>query len=165
LELLQTIAEVAATLAGFSGVVFVLGRRAEGRLTPKERSGLVHLLLSSCSALLLALALAAALAVTASHPVTWRVGCGIVGAICLFGATQAAVQQVRGEHGLPRALAWVLPSVGGILGIASLSATTGLFGEFTSAICLACLIWFLVVSVSYFASLLFADQRAAWPPK
>ena len=52
-DLLQTIAEVAATLAGFSGVVFVLGRRAEGRFSTKERSGLFWQLSGALGALVI----------------------------------------------------------------------------------------------------------------
>ena len=52
-ELLSTIAEVAVTLAGFSGVIFALGSRAGGKLTAKEESGLTHMLLTSLFALLL----------------------------------------------------------------------------------------------------------------
>jgi hypothetical protein len=160
-ELLQTIAEVAATLAGFSGVVFILGRRSEGRLSAKERSGLFHLLFTACSALVLALALAAAVVVADGSQAAWRAASGLLGALCLFGSVRAAVEEVRGEHGLSRVVAWLLPAGGSVLGLACILVALGSFTDLAPAACLACLIWYLVVSVSYFISLLFTADDAA----
>lgn len=39
-DLPYTIAEVAVTLAGFSGVVFILGSRAQGKFSSAEKNGL-----------------------------------------------------------------------------------------------------------------------------
>ena len=54
-ELLYTIAEVAVTLAGFSGVVFILGSRAQGKFSVAEKNGLFHLLFTTCGNMLVVL--------------------------------------------------------------------------------------------------------------
>jgi len=46
-DLIQTIAQVAVTLAGYSGVIFALGNRSGRKLSQREESGLMHMLLTS----------------------------------------------------------------------------------------------------------------------
>ena len=45
ISLLLTFAQIAATLTGFTGVVFVLGDRSQGRLNAQDSSALFHFLL------------------------------------------------------------------------------------------------------------------------
>ena len=47
------------------------------------------------------------------------------------------------------------------MGVANLLVAIGIFSEFAPIACLACLIWFLVVSAAYFVSLLLPEQGAA----
>jgi len=54
-DLLQTLAEVGVAIAGFTGVVVVLGRRARGDWSPPEIQWLHMLLLSSLSVVFFAL--------------------------------------------------------------------------------------------------------------
>lgn len=58
-DLLYTIAEVAVTLAGFSGVVFILGNRAQGNFSNSEKNGLFHLLFTTCGNMIVVLIVAA----------------------------------------------------------------------------------------------------------
>ena len=46
-EIVKTIAEIAGGLVGFVGIVFILGRRSERKLTVYEKNGLFHLLIGS----------------------------------------------------------------------------------------------------------------------
>ena len=159
--LLGTIAEVSATLAGFIGVVFVLGRRAEGRLTAEEASGLFHLLFTALGALFFSLGLAAALAATHEHPTTWRVGNGLLGFYHIVGVSRSTIAEVRGYQGLPGALSWFLQAGGYAFVIANLGVAAGFFLGAAPILFVACLCWFLLISLTYFVSLLSAGQRDA----
>jgi hypothetical protein len=157
-DLLHTIAEVAITLAGFSGVVFILGNRAKGRFTQTERNGLFHLLLTSCGNAVVALVVAAILAGSADESVAWRVGCGLVGIFVLFGAGRAINEEKRGEHSLPRFVAWPIPNVAILLAVANIVIAAGILVGFAHIACISLLIYLILVSVLYFASLLVPDN-------
>jgi hypothetical protein len=157
-DLLHTIAEVAITLAGFSGVVFILGNRSEGRFTQTERNGLFHLLLTSCGNTVVALVVAAILAGSADETVAWRTGCGLVGVFVLFGAGRAMAEEKRGEHSLPRFVAWPIPVFAILLALANVVIASGFFVGFAHIACISLLIYLILVSVLYFASLLVPDN-------
>lgn len=157
-DLLLTIAEVSITLAGFSGVVFILGNRAEGRFTQTERNGLFHLLLTSCGNTIVALTIAAILAGSADEVIAWRVGCALVGAFVLFGASRAMVEEKRGEHGLPRFIAWPIPLLATLLALTNVLMSAGFFTDFAHIACISLLIYLIMVSVLYFASLLIPND-------
>ena len=76
-EILHTIPQVAVTLAGFSGVIFALGNRSGGKLTAKEESGLMHMLLTSFGPALICLIALLLLESNLNSEVAWRVNCGI----------------------------------------------------------------------------------------
>ena len=157
-DLLYTIAQVAVTLAGFSGVVFVLGARAEGRFSKTERNGLFHLLLTSCGNALVSLIIAAVLVASADEIIAWRIGSGIVGLFVLFGGVRAMLEQRRGEHSLHRFIAWPIPVVAVILAVTNVLVAAGFFVGQAHIICISLLIYMLLVSVLYFASLLVPDS-------
>ncbi len=157
-DLLYTIAEVSITLAGFSGVVFILGSRAQGRFTQAEKNGLFHLLLTSCGNAIVALVVAAVLAASADELVAWRMGCALVGVFVLFGASRAMIEEKRGEHSLPRFVAWPVPVVSIILALVNVVVAAGLFVSYAPIICIALLIFLILVSVLYFASLLVPES-------
>ncbi len=75
-DLLYTIAEVAVTLAGFSGVVFILGSRSQGQFSKSERNGLFHLLFTTCGNMLVVLIVATCLEFSVEKLTAWRLGCG-----------------------------------------------------------------------------------------
>ncbi len=157
-DLLYTIAQVAVTLAGFSGVVFVLGARAEGQFSRTERNGLFHLLLTSCGNALVSLIVAALLVGSSDEIIAWRIGCGIAGIFVLFGATRAMLEQRRGEHSLPKFIAWPIPGIAMILAVANVLIAAGFFVSQAHIFCISLLIYLLLVSVLYFASLLVPDS-------
>ena len=157
-DLLQTIAEVAVTLAGFSGVVFALGRRAEGRMSKAEKNGLFHLLLTTCGTALVSLTIVAVLARSEDDATAWRIGCYLVAIFVLIGSTRAVVEELRGEHSLPRMLAWPVPLAAIALAALNIVAAAGPSADIA---CVSLLIYLLLTSVAYFTSLLVPRDDAA----
>ena len=81
-DALSTIAEIALGLAGFSGVVVVLGRQP-GAFSKVESGRLVLLLVSSIGAMFLALLPLALAPLELSASLLWRVSAGTFIAFCL----------------------------------------------------------------------------------
>ena len=82
-EILQTFAEVGVAIAGFTGVVFVLGNRATGEWPHAERMWFRVLLESSLCVVFFAL-LPVVLASYLSSSTVWRLSDGLLG-ICALG--------------------------------------------------------------------------------
>ena len=72
--ILEAIAAVGVAIAGFSGVVFVLGDRADRRLTAEEKNGLFHLLYTSLGPVIISLVLHALLSSSVNEVGVWRTG-------------------------------------------------------------------------------------------
>ena len=153
-DLLYIIAEVSVTLAGFSGVVFILGRRAQGKFSLTEKSGLFHLLFTTCGNMLVALIVAACLDFAVSEEIAWRVGCALIALFVLAGACKAIVEERRGEHSLPKPLAWPVPIIALILAVCNLAASLGVWATHAAVLWVSLSIYLLFVAVCYFASLL-----------
>ena len=160
-DLLFTIAEVSVTLAGFSGVVFILGRRAEGRFSDTEKNGLFHLLFTTCGNMLVALIVAGCLSFSVSVSASWRIGCAAIGVFVLVGGIRAIIEQRRGEHSLPKVLAWPVPLVALVLAGANLAIASGVYVEYAANMWVTLSIYLLFVAVCYFASLLVPQSMEA----
>ena len=153
-DLLFTIAEVAVTLAGFSGVVFILGRRAQGQFSESEKNGLFHLLFTTCGNMIVVLIVAACIQFSVNEILAWRIGCLMMGLFVLAGASKAISEERRGEHSLPKPLAWPVPIVALLLATANLMVSAGVAVGYAAAACISLSIYLLFVAVAYFASLL-----------
>jgi len=162
-NLLQTIAQIAGTFIGFVGVVFILGRRAEGQISVRERSGVFHLLFTAINALVLSLILIAALAATNENLITWRVGAGVLAAFNFFGASRATAEKLRRKNPLLHGVSWIFPAGGFVVAIFAGLAAIGLLEELAPLACAAVLIWFLVVSLGYFVNLLVITESGGNP--
>lgn len=160
-ELLSTIAEVAVTLAGFSGVSFALGNRSGGKLTAKEESGLTHMLLTSFGPVLLSLFALLLLKSEIGSEIAWRISCGAAGLFCFTGSTKAMFDELRGRHSLPKTIAWAAPIGAQLLGAANLVVAFGYQLENACVIFEAALIYLLWISITYFISLLKQEQATA----
>jgi hypothetical protein len=160
-ELLSTIAEVAVTLAGFSGVIFALGNRAGGKLTAKEESGLTHMLLTSFGPVLISLIALALLKSGLEDAQAWRISCGATGIFCFTGSTKAMIDELKGRHSLPKMIAWAAPIGAQLLGAANLGVAFGYQVESADVILESTLIYLLWISITYFISLLKQDQSTA----
>ena len=159
-ELLGTIAEVAVTLAGFSGVIFALGNRSGGKLTAKEESGLTHMLLTSFGPVLISLFALLLLKSEIGIELAWRISCGAAGLFCFAGSTKAMIDELKGRHSLPKIIAWAAPIGAQLLGAANLVVAFGYQLERASVILEAALIYLLWISITYFISLLKQEQVA-----
>lgn len=160
-ELLSTIAEVAVTLAGFSGVIFALGNRAGGTLTAKEESGLTHMLLTSFGPVLISLFALLLLSSTLESDLAWRISCGLAGVYCFTGSTKAMFDEVNGRHSLPKILAWVAPIGSQLIGVANLAVALGYCVEIANVALETALIYLLWISITYFFSLLKQDHATS----
>ena len=85
--ILSTITEVAVALAGFTGVVAVLGHRSQGTWTSSERLQLRTLVETSLTALFASLAPGALSIVMTSEPAVWRLANLILGILHLANLT------------------------------------------------------------------------------
>ena len=159
-ELLPTIAEVAVTLAGFSGVIFALGNRAGRTLTAKEESGLTHMLLTSFGPVLISLIALVLLKSSLENDLAWRISCGLAGVYCFTGSTKAMLDELKGRHSLPKIIAWVAPIGSQLIGVANLGVALGYQVEMAGVILETALIYLLWISITYFISLLKQEQTA-----
>lgn len=153
-DLLYTIAEVAVTLAGFSGVVFILGSRSQGQFSVSEKNGLFHLLFTTCGNMLVVLIVAACIEFSVEKLTAWRIGCFLMALFVVVGALKAISEERQGEHSLPKPLAWPIPVVAMILASANLLIAAGIAVGHAPVACISLSIYLLFVAVCYFASLL-----------
>jgi hypothetical protein len=158
-EILATIAQVAVTLAGFSGVIFALGNRSGGSLTAKEESGLTHMLLTSFGPVLISLS--ALVLLSSGVESAWRISCGLTGIFCFTGSTKAMIDEVKGRHSLPKTIAWVAPIGAQALGAFDLVIAAGFLLLYADVALEATLIYLLWISIMYFISLLKQEQVAS----
>jgi len=94
-DLLQTIAEIATALAGFTGVVAFLGERARGEWRAVDLFRFNNLLISSIAALLLSFAPILIFKLGASESTAWRWSSGLTAAIILIVLARArAIRQL-----------------------------------------------------------------------
>jgi hypothetical protein len=155
-EALATIAEVAIGLAGFSGIVVVLSRTYQRRLTPLERYRLFILLVPSLASTFLAL-VALAL-VSARVPGAFRIASALLAAFCLWFPASRVRKTLQFHRRIPElfnpAVIWGLSA--GYLLVASVSLLHALnvFGE-EPAVLLLGLLWPLFQSAIQFARMLF----------
>lgn len=157
--ILEAIAAVGVAIAGFSGVVFVLGDRAGRRLTEVEKNGLFHLLYTSLGPVVIALILHALLSSGINEAGVWRAGCGIGGIHIIFGASRAFWETRHDKVSWRGVLARAAIVVAIALGLANLVIAAGFLSDFASLGCLALLILLLWVSMMNYASLLVAEAQ------
>jgi hypothetical protein len=117
---LLAFAQVAATLTGFIGVVFVLGERSH-HLDTDESSTLFHFLYSALSALFVSLFAALLLVYLASEEqLAWRICNGLSGFIHLTGGGRLAIETLGQKTGIQRAF---VTSIGlGTAGVSFMAA-------------------------------------------
>ena len=155
-EALATIAEVAIGLAGFSGIVVVLSRTYERRLTPLERYRLFILLVPSLATTFLALI--ALDLVSSGVPGAFRIGSAFLAVFCIWFPASRVRQTMYFYRHVPdlfhAPVMWGL--LGGYLAVAGLSLLHA-FGVITEApeIFLLGLLWPLFQSAIQFARMLF----------
>lgn len=154
-SVLQTLAEVSVTLAGFIGVVLVFLHRGRDAWTQGERNTIFHLLFTSLSALGLSiLPLVVQLAVHSEYWL-WRICTPVLGIVHLWGALRASTEFLHGKIAMPTPVVITL-ATGSTTIIALIALVT--FGYLAGLAALTYLLgvsWLLLVAVCAFVSLLF----------
>ena len=160
ISLLLTFAQIAATLTGFTGVVFVLGDRSQGRLNAQDSSALFHFLFSALSTIFVSLLAALLLLLLAADEHTaWRIANGLSGFIHLFGAGRLMLDAWRQEPGsLLRAS--VPSTIGLVTGGISFAAALGQLPRAEILVFMLATLWALAITVISFVSLLMAPRRS-----
>ena len=155
-EALATIAEVAIGLAGFSGIVVVLSRTFERRLTPLERYRMFLLLVPSLATSFLGLSIMALYA--SEVPGAMRIGSGLLAVFC-FGFPASQIRRtIHFYRKVPEL--FQAPVLWGILGgylsvgVLSVVHASGLIGVMPSVVFIG-LLWPLFQSALQFARMLF----------
>jgi len=159
-ETLRTIAEVATAFAGFSGVVVVLGRRAEREWSPEDTITIGLLLLFSLGVVFFALF---PLVVEAAGVHVWRISNGV------FGIYHLAVLIWAIRVSLRRADRWLVPSwvfhATAAVGLTTIAlkflVAAGFLEPLLFFAYLVALVWLLAMAAFMFAALLFESRRGA----
>ena len=150
--ILLVYAQVAATLTGFIGVIFVFGERAH-RLGKGQSSALFHFMYASLSALFLSLFAAVVLVSSAEEGhVGWQICNFFSGAIHLVGGSRLALETLRHRTEVLRSAATSITGLG--FALASFVAAAGFLSREESLIFMLATLWTLDVSVIAFLSLL-----------
>jgi len=160
-NVLATVAQVAATLIGFTGVIFAIGRFSEGGLDPTERNALIHLLMPAVMALFLALAPMVAASAAQPDVFFWRVFNGVLAAVHAPSVTDGARAALRGQLPDPIRLQLSMVTFGFLTVVANVAVAFGFADEFALLAYLVVVSWFLVVSVAEFILLILAHTRRA----
>jgi hypothetical protein len=158
-NVLATVAQVAATLIGFTGVIFAIGRFSEGGLDPTERNALIHLLMPAAMALFLALAPMVAASGVEPGVIFWRVFNAVLAAVHAPVVTDGARAALRGELPEPIRLQLSLVIFGYLTIAANVIVALGYADNFAVLAYLVVVSWFLVVSVVEFILLILAHTQ------
>jgi len=156
-DLLNTFALVAATLTGFIGVVFVLGRRAEGQLSMHEASAVFHLLYAALGALFLSLVAGIFLIIAEEQVLIWRILNGVCGLYMLLGVGVGTAEEIQGKFGIPpKAIVWPLfISVYISIGVNFVLAAGHLLGLASLVFLLDIVLLLLVTTIMFLSLLIF----------
>lgn len=160
-SLLTAVAGVASAFIGFTGVIFAVGRFAQGAWNVSERHALTNMLVPSMVALFMAFFPMVALMGAQSEISIWRVSNGVLAAIHLVLVTSALRLALRGELVEPIPLRFLLIPGGYISVVASALAAAGVWPHLAALIFGAGLVWFLLIAAIQFVLLVTPQARAA----
>ena len=164
-ETLRTIAEIGIALAGFTGVVAVLGRRSRGDWSPLESLRLSILLATSLAAVFLSFVPILMLRGVASVEAAWRASNGVCGVVFLIGmiggfARWRASSYTFETTSVP--VGWLLLGImtplGMLIGFAQVMIALGFHLLDAFLIYALCLLYLLSLSAMNFVFLLLPDK-------
>jgi hypothetical protein len=152
-------AEVAITLAGFTGIVAVLGRRGHGEWEPQEQLRLSMMLVSSFSAVFFAMLPVALVGVRASEPAAWAVSSAILGSSVALAHPLVVhfirrLPQAAVDAEFPRALGLFVLIVSILIALLQLLNVLGFHFEREFGPYFVGLLWLLALSAIQFVRLL-----------
>ena len=155
--ILLAYAQVAATLTGFIGVVFVFGERSH-RLGKGQTSAVFHFMYASLSALFLSLFAALLLVYLASEEhIAWQICNAVSGLIHLIGGARLALETSRHRTEVLRSSATSVMGLG--TAAMSFAAAAGYLIREEAVIFMLATLWILGVTVIAFVSLLVSASR------
>jgi hypothetical protein len=159
-DYLLTAAEVSGALLGFVGVILVLGRRAEGIISNRDRSGLFHLAYGASGALFYSLLMYVFLASFERQELVWRVGVGIC-SLHIFVGVSKAILEGRGGGNRLSALARNLLSIVtfAVLGM-NIAIILGFLTSLAPFAFLVSITLMIAVAVSYFLPFVFGSSES-----
>ena len=156
-DLLQTIAEIATALAGFTGVVAFLGERARGQWRAVDLFRFNNLLTTSIAALLLSFAPILIFKLGAPESAAWRWSSGMTAAILLivFARGRAILQLPEVEQlEISRPALGALAAIQAATFVLLVANATGFAYSGESGPFLVGLVWLLAFSAFQFVRLL-----------
>jgi hypothetical protein len=157
-DLLQTIAEIAIALAGFTGVVAFLGQRARGDWRTVDLFRFNQLLAGSLAALLLSFAPILLFKLGVPEPLAWRASSGLLAlylAVSLAWSAQALRSLPEAER--PEIIPWMLNLIIAAnisVFVLQVLCAAGIAYSGESAPVLVALVWLLAFSAFQFLRLL-----------
>ncbi len=152
-----TIAEASIALAGFTGVVAVLGRRSSGGWSSEELLQLRALVESSLTAFFLSFVPGIVSSVVDSDGAAWRWSNGLLAAAHFANLATFFIRSSRGA--VPTAGQWILGSFGAGFVLLLLATAVGKV-DWAAPLFVLGLLGLLFVAVHNFLLLLFPVRRA-----
>lgn len=154
-NVLEILAEVSITLAGFMGVILVVQRGGRSTWHNSEKNTMFHMLYTSLSVLGLSLLPLIIQPAFKESITVWRICCPVLGLVHLVGSFRAALESRKGDISMPGYLVFILS--GGSLAFQSLTIAVafGYLLNFAALVYLTGLAWLLTVAVASYAILLF----------
>ena len=161
-ETLRTMAELGIALAGFSGIVAVLGRRLQGEWSSLDRARLLGLLIPSFGVVFFSLL--PEVIQGARAPGLWlRIAHALLAAYQVGGMLFVLIRAGPAlfARRADRVVALLLLGLGIVLILAQCGVALGFFESFAVPLYVAALVNLLLVSSMNFVFLLFASEERA----
>ncbi len=158
-DTLYILAELSIALAGFTGIVTALGRRAERRWEPDERARLESLLWAAGGGVVASLAPPIAASSGMAEATVWRLGNGVFALAHLVGGAWFYTRwrlswRDSTDHPLLRVSApFVAIALGGLV-VGQLAVALGFLQPLAPFFYLSMLLWGLIVGLVQFVILL-----------
>lgn len=153
-------AQIAATLCGFIGVVFVVGDRSIGQLTKHDSSAIFHFMFAGLGTMFISLlTILGLVCLNDNEPQVWQIANGVSALMHLSGGGRLAIETWRHQSGVK--LAHFTSSMGVFFGVLCAIAATGVMPKLQSLVFIVATLWALCVTAIAFVSLLTAPRPAA----
>ena len=169
-DTLQTIAELSIALAGFTGIVAALGRRAQGEWEPHERARLESLLWAAVGGVVFSMAPSVVASSGLSEATIWRVGNGVFGFLHVaatawfFRRWGLVFRSLLRSPDTPRIVTASAPIIAllvAALVLGQFAVALGFLPGLAPFFYLAMLLWILVIGLTQFVFLLVQTRAAS----
>ena len=158
-EYLSTTAEVSGALLGFVGVILVIGRRSEGVITSKDKSGLFHLVYTAAGALFFSLTMYLFLISFQMEAILWRAGLAIMILHSIFGVSKAIREGRGGDNRLNPLARFVLSAITFVSISLNATIVAGYLPTLAPFAYCATVTFLIGIAVSYFIPFILGDDH------